>query len=161
MEEVWRDIPQYEGIYQASNLGRIKSLIKNKDCIKKFSTDSNGYLIVRMFKEKKATTKRVHKLVAMAFLNHKSNGYNEVVDHIDNNKTNNSVCNLQLVTQRFNASKNKNKKSSKYTGVTYRQKRKKWESSIKINGKSYFLGMFDSEEDASKAYQDKLKTINK
>ena len=159
MEEIWRDIPEYTGIYQASNLGRIKSIINNKEHIKKFSTDSSGYFIIRAFKNKKGVTKRVHKLIAMAFLNHNPDGYNEVVDHINNNKKDNRSTNLQLVSQRYNSSKDKINKSSKFTGVTYRYKRFKWESSIKINGKSHFLGMFNSEEEAHLAYQNKLKTI--
>jgi ribosomal protein L15E len=72
----------------------------------------------------------------MAFLNHTPCGYKIVVDHIDNNiKTDNRLENLQLITQRENVSKDIKNTSSKYIGVCWHKKAKKWRSSIQINGK--------------------------
>ena len=112
MEEIWKDIPNYEGYYQVSNLGRVKSLkryVKFMHCNKlinerilKGGIGSRGYLVVILSKDKKPKTFEVHKLVAIAFLGHKPCGYKRVVNHIDNNPVNNKASNLEIVSQREN-----------------------------------------------------------
>lgn len=106
-EEIWKDIPGYEGRYKASNLGRILSLIKynnnrNKDTIiGEKCVDKQGYCTVSLRKEKnKRKTYKVHRLIAMTFLS----DYKEelTVDHIDNNKTNNNVKNLRMCSLKDN-----------------------------------------------------------
>ena len=159
MEEVFKDIPGYEGIYQVSNLGRVKSFRFNKEKILKPTVGSHGYYTVGLCKGKRKTIS-VHQLVAMTFLNHKPDGTTKVVvDHIDNNPLNNRLYNLQLVTNRENTSKDK-KGSSKYRGVSWAKERNKWISSITINGKKKTLGYFNCELAASDAYQKKLAEIN-
>jgi hypothetical protein len=157
MKEEWKVVKGFED-YEVSNLGRVKSLKRNKERILKFSLDNHGYYILSLYKENKAKTKQVSKLVAVAFLNHKPCGYNEIVDHIDNNPLNNNLENLQLITNRENLSKDK-KGFSKYIGVSFRKDTNKWQSRICINGKSNYLGVFNTELEASNAYQLKLKTL--
>lgn len=159
--EIWKDIPGYEGIYMASNMGRIKSSIryhgKDSRILKQYSY-KGGYNKVNLYKNKKAKLINVHVAIAMTFLNHKPEGYNIVVDHIDGNNLNNKVSNLQLISQRENLSKDK-KGSSKYTGVSWCKKRSKWLSSIKVYGKSKHLGFFNNELEAHEYYKKALEKI--
>jgi len=166
--EIWKDIKDYEGIYQVSNFGRVKSLkrtishwrggnsVIKERILKGIISD---YLVVVLYKEGKQKTKKIHKLVAESFLNHKPCGMNLVVNHIDFNKLNNNVSNLEIVTNRENCNHKHIKSSSKYTGVNWNKKDKKWHSSIYINGKLKYLGYFDCETKAHLAYQNKLKTL--
>jgi len=173
MEEIWKDIEGYEGYYQISNFGRVRSLDREvvskngnlkklKGSIKKIQIDNQGYYHACLYKNSKSKTYKIHSLVAMAFLNHIPNGYVKIIDHIDGNKLNNNLSNLQIITQRQNKIKSINKKqtTSKYIGVWWCKLNKKWISHIKINNKPVYLGRYDSEYDAHIAYQDKLKTLN-
>jgi hypothetical protein len=93
----------------------------------------------------------------MAFLNHTPNGSSSlVVDHINNIKTDNRLSNLQLVTIRYNLSKDKTG-TSKYTGVSWHSRDKNWQASIRINGKKAYLGSFQDESEAALAYQNALE----
>jgi len=168
--EVWKDVKDYEGFYQVSSLGRVKSLSRfrkngcsgyvKKEIILKNCIDGHGYLVVGLSKNKKRHTKKVHQLVAIAFLNHTPNGYKGlIVDHVDNNRLNNIVDNLQLTTMRHNCSKDKKGKTSKYTGVSWYKTSGKWASHIKTNRKSKHLGYFYTETEASEAYQKAIKNI--
>lgn len=156
--EIWKKIKDYPD-YEVSNLGNVKSLKFNKEKILKPSKDGKGYLKVALFKNGKSKTKKNHKLVAMAFLNHITNGYEIVVDHINNIPTDNRLENLQLITQRENVSKDIVNSSSKYTGVSWYKRDNKWKSSIRIKGNKKHLGYFKCEIEASKAYQEALKNI--
>lgn len=156
-KEIWKDIPDYEGIYQISNIGRVKSLKFNKEKILKNSV-CRGYYHVILHKNKQKKTYRNHKLVAMVFLGHVPNGLNIVVDHINNIKNDNRVENLQLITQRENVSKN-TKGTSKYTGVHWDKKSKKWVSSIRIKGRLKNLGSFNCEICAFLKYHNELINI--
>jgi hypothetical protein len=99
-------------------------------------------------------------LVAIAFLGHKPRGFKIVVDHINNDKSDNRLENLQLTTNRQNSSKDRKNKTSRYTGVSWVKKSKKWQSLIQIRGKEKCLGHFISEEHAHLAYQKALKSLN-
>lgn len=157
MEE-FRDIPGYEGLYQVSNLGNVKSLPREK--IKKLSKGNNGYLQVTLNYNGKRKTRTVHQLVAVAFLNHTPCMHKLVVDHINDDKLDNRVTNLQIVTTRFNSRKTQVKYSSQYKGVYWDSKAKKWKSEITINKKKFFLGRFKKEYDAHVAYQNKLLSLS-
>ena len=150
--EIWKDVPTYEGEYQVSNTGKVRSLKTDK--ILKQSLSSN-YWGVTLSKNGITKGKRVHQLMAMAFLNHKPNGYNLVVDHIDGDKLNNNLSNLHIITHRQNISKRKD--ANKYTGVCWHKRKKKFVASIQLNKKLYHLGEFNNEYDAHLAYQSKLK----
>ncbi len=90
MNEIWKDIAGYEGLYQVSNLGRVKSL--KKEIIMKVNPDKNGYLTLCLSVNRKESNKRIHRLVAEAFIpNPKNLPY---VCHKDDNPENNSVDNL-------------------------------------------------------------------
>ncbi len=171
--ENWKDIKGYEGHYQVSNLGRVKSLdrivsrsgnrndmtLKGK-LLCETITDK-GYKSVTLAFNGRRITYKLHKLVAMSFLGHEPNGMKTIIDHIDNNKLNNNFTNLIEIDNRQNTSKGKllKNKSSKYTGVSFNKG--KWTSFIQIDGKNKYLGRFITEEEAYLAYKEELKKINK
>jgi hypothetical protein len=99
----------------------------------KLSKESNGYLQVGLFKNKKTKVFRVHQIVSMAFLNHNPCGHKLVINHIDFDKTNNNLNNLEITTQRQNTNQKHLTSTSKYTGVV----------GIKAvkNGKQKFISM--------------------
>ena len=165
MIEEYRPVKGYEGLYEVSNFGNVKSLERTdylgrkvKERILKAGIGSNGYLLVILFYDGLRFTKYIHKLVSIAFLNHLPNGNKIVVDHIDNNKSNNRLDNLQLITNRENLSKEK-RGTSKYTGVYWNKQCKKWHASITINSKIKYLGQYTNEIQASNAYQYELNKI--
>jgi len=168
MEE-WRDIIGYEGYYQVSNNGKIKSLERlvkssrggSRLIIEKVVKHRivNGYPYISLYKYGGTKTFSIHQLMAIAFLNHKPNGYNLVINHKDFNRQNNSIDNLEIVTQRENSNKMHLKSTSKYVGTHWHKLHKKWCSLIQINGKQVHLGYFINELDAHHAYQNKLKTL--
>ena len=94
MQEIWKDIPNYEGIYQISNFGEIRSCKNNK--IRKQIKQRSGYMRIILTKNSKQKATNVHILVAKCFVNNQ-NGY-RYVNHIDGDKTNNSANNLEWVT---------------------------------------------------------------
>ena len=96
MIEIWKDIKGYEGLYKVSNTGKVFSYKSNKLLSLK-SINSGGYIQVGLYKSKKAKMFCVHKLVAEAFIPNPLSL--DVVDHLDENKTNNNVHNLEWVTQ--------------------------------------------------------------
>lgn len=155
--EIWKDVPTYEGEYQVSNYGNVRSIRFNKCRYLKITINTNGYYIASISKDSKSKTYKVHQLVAMAFLGHNPCGMDLVVDHKNDDKLDNRVENLQIVTQRFNAYKTQGKHSSKYKGVSWHKQAHKWMSEIRINKKKYYLGLFVYEYDAHLAYQSKLK----
>ena len=170
--EVWKDIPNYEGYYQVSNLGNVKSLErfivcgKNESAKRKIpetilkpSINNVGYYSLKLQKFGVKKTIEIHKLVSICFLGHIANGYKLVVDHINNNRLDNRSENLQLITQRENTSKDKKNCSSKYTGVCWHILNNRWRASITINNKPKHLGYFKNEIDAHNAYQNALKEL--
>jgi hypothetical protein len=165
MEETWKQLVGFEDIYEVSSLGNIKSLsrtvllkgkypFKCKEKILKQSESTSKYLQVVLGKK----TRTVHQLVAIAFLNHVPNKHKLVVNHIDFNKKNNRVENLEIVTPRENGNKKHLKSSSQYTGVSFYKNLNSWKSQVSENGRVKHLGYFETEIQASIAYE---KHINK
>lgn len=109
--EEWRDIQGFEGLYQVSNLGRVKSLDRvvykkdgttqiYKERILKQSNLWNEYLVVNLSRNGKPIMHRIHRLVAEAFLPNPNNY--PIINHKDENKTNNSVDNLEWCSYSYN-----------------------------------------------------------
>lgn len=159
MNEIWKDVIGYEGIYMVSNLGRVKSLKFNKEKILKPAKNSNGYYIILLCNNN-IKARKVHQLVAESFLGHLPCAMNLVVDHINDIKTDNRIKNLQIVTQRFNLSKKKGNYTSNYKGVSWNKKSNKWVSQIYINKKHKNLGLYINEYDAHLAYQNALNNLS-
>lgn len=158
-KEVWLPIKGYEGLYEISNLGKVKSLRFNKERILKGGANNKGYLHCGLSKNGKREIRTIHQLVAITFLNHKPCGYDVVVDHINNVRTDNRLENLQLVTPRENNSKDKKNGTSKYIGVYFHKTHKKWISRITTKGVEKHLGCFDCEIKAHLAYQKELSKL--
>ena len=139
----WKPIKGYEGLYEVSNDGRVRrnrfingshNFEKIKEC--KQTLNSWGYMTVNLCKNGKSNTKRVHRLVAIAFL-----GESDLqIDHIDGNKQNNRLDNLEYVTPKENTNRAWNKgiaKNSEYQRKVAKETMlKRWESNNhrKING---------------------------
>lgn len=102
MEEIWKDIPGYNGLYQISNLGHVKSLNFNNSNKENLLSiyNHNGYLRVGIRHNKLLHNHLVHRLVAEAFIPNPENL--PVINHKDGNKSNNSIENLEWVTSREN-----------------------------------------------------------
>lgn len=130
MKEIWKDIKGYEGLYQVSDLGKIKSLAKNvkmpkggirkqKEKILKPNIDKDGYFRVALTTNKKRKDYYVHRLVAQTFIKNTNN--KNQVNHKDGNKQNNSIDNLEWCTVKENIHhaihilKKRMKKVDKYT----------------------------------------------
>ena len=168
--EIWKDVKGYKGLYQVSSLGNIKSLnrsIKDSRGYERFinermlspSTNNGGYLSVVLSFKGKLTTKPIHILVAESFLNHITCGKKYVINHKDFDRKNNKKDNLEIVTFRTNTNKKHLKSSSKYTGVYWMKKNKKWMASIRMNNKNNYLGSFHNEFYAHLAYEKALKKL--
>lgn len=92
--EFWKDIKDYEGLYQVSNVGQVKSVKSGK--ILKLQKSKDGYPHVKLYKNGKAKRFCIHKLVAKAFLPNEDEL--PEVDHINGDRADNRVCNLQWIS---------------------------------------------------------------
>lgn len=157
--EIFKDIPNYEGLYQVSNLGRVKSFIRHNGTTERILSpviNGKGYYHVNLYKNKKPKNITVHQLVSITFLGHKSDGHKIVVDHVNNNRLDNRVSNLQLISNRENVIKSRllnENLTSKFTGVSFCKRDQQWTVQIRINKKRITLGLFYDEIVASKIYQ--------
>ena len=164
MEEEWRDIKGYEGLYQVSNLGNVKSLgngksnnyLNNKPRILKQKNrhKQNKYLFVRLCKEGISQMYAVHKLVANTFLENPDNL--PCVNHKDENKHNNYVDNLEFCTFKYN---------SNYGTAILRQKEK---TGTKIKCKDleteqeiFFLSANDAAKFFNTCHASIIRSMNK
>ena len=99
-KEIWKDIEGYEGLYQVSNLGRVKSFVgrcgKKRELLLNGTVNVYGYRSVALYKNGVAKIKPVHRLVANAFILNPNN--KPTVNHIDGDKLNNFVTNLEWAT---------------------------------------------------------------
>lgn len=162
--EIWKDILGFEGLYQISNFGNVKSLNYRRTGLSKILSpgiSNHKYFIVVLCKNKIKKTKMIHQLVSIHFLEHKPCGYKLVINHKDFNRQNNHVDNLEITTVRNNTDKKHLKSTSNFTGVIFNRFTKKWNSSIIINGKKKYLGTFNNEKEASEYYEKALISHNK
>lgn len=162
MIEEWKDVLGFEGYYQASNLGRIRSydrMVNNKHGVMNtlingriLRPGGNRYPSVSLRLNGGVKYMSVHRVIFEAF-----NGKTDLqIDHINNIITDNRLCNLQALSSHDNNAKAKGrkKKTSKYTGVSIyaRGNYIRWKAQIGINNIKIALGYFTSEEDARDAY---------
>lgn len=150
--EIWKDCVGFESKYQVSNLGNVRSISNNKGTyqerlLSQRQTTTSNYLYVNFTVKDVTTHHSVHRLVAKAFIDNPSN--KATVNHIDGNKLNNNVCNLEWNTysenlkHAFATGLNKPSRSalgrklgnsSKYLYVAYEQSRDRFGASVKIIG---------------------------
>ena len=154
-KEIFKDVTGYEGLYQVSNLGRVKSLeklviFKNgrkrvyKESIRKLHFNKQrGYWYVSLRVSGNTKTISIHTLVYKTFKNHIKG---LVVDHIDNDQSNNKLSNLQQISYRENSTKDK-----KTPNYTYVKKYNKYMAYIYYNKRNNHLGYFKTEEEAIKS----------
>ncbi len=155
MKEIWKDIPGYEGAYQASDLGKIRSLPRNGTPMRilKPAINNSGYLNLCLRNHNVRKQHYVHILVYKTFL---GNPGSMQIDHIDGNKYNNKLENLQLLTQRENIIKSIKNKNP--IGVR-KLKNGSFQARIFVNGNRLNLGSYRTAIEAQQAYQNKLKEI--
>ena len=145
MVETYKEIKGFEN-YSVSDLGNVRNDKTGR--VLKESNDGCGYLKVDLRENKTRHTKKIHKLVAAAFLLNPEN--KKCVDHIDNNKQNNNIINLRFATlaqNQHNRLINTNNTSGN-KGVRWNKRDMKWTAQITINGKQIHLGSFMNKEDA-------------
>lgn len=168
-QEIWKDVKGYEGLYEVSSIGRVRSLPRMAYCGKGWRRAKGnilkyglrgGYLSVVLCNGESQKRVSVHVILAIAFLNHTPCGHRLVIDHINGIKTDNNLNNIRVVTGRFNLSfgerKDKNIVTSKYAGVYLPKGQKKWVARIVIDKVSHCLGRFLNEIDAAIAYQNEF-----
>jgi hypothetical protein len=172
--EIWKAVVGYEGLYEVSNMGRVRSLDRKYDKFWKgkiVNGFSKGTILVgninkRRYKyfvlckigEKRKSAK-CHIMVMESFCGPRPDGM--VIDHINHDSTDNRLCNLQYITQTDNIIRGRNSalkegKTSNYAGVHKQGRRVRWcaTKSWRHNGKKMRLniGLFDNEKEAHKAY---------
>jgi len=157
----WKSIKDYEGLYEVSNLGRVKSLsrlVNYKNSTRKINErilkpwdNSHGYFQVKLLKHGKSSMFRVHRLVAEVFL--EKLDYQNQVNHKNYLRNDNRLENLEWVSNLENNShKSLNiNTQNKYPCVSYHKQRKKWRARIRHNNKQVHIGLFDTELDAYQA----------
>lgn len=148
IEEIWRPVVGYEGLYEVSSYGRVKSLCKYdsrnrflRGRILRLFTDGLGYLRAQLYSNSKRKSFLVHRLVAQAFIPNPDNL--PQVNHIDENPSNDNVDNLEWCDGKYNVNygtridriRDIRLKNGTYTGLSKEEYRKKWyqEKKDKIN----------------------------
>jgi hypothetical protein len=174
--EIWKPVVGFEGSYEVSSFGGVRSLTRYYDQVHprnpgdrlKYSlpgkilaptTDKLGRKQVPLSSGAKVTPRRVHQLVAEAFLGFVRTGTSKglVVDHIDSNPSNNRLENLQIIAQRLNCSRSKRR--SLPTGVRKRDRKTPYYVSIKINGKETYVGSYNTVDEAAEAYRRRAMSL--
>jgi len=170
MNEQWKPIPGYEGYYEVSDQGRVRSLdrmVKHKSGgLRRFPgkllrtrSQGNDYLSVSLNKLGNAKTRLIHHLVLESFVGPRPTNY--VGCHGDGDVSNNHLKNLKWATQSENMGRDANlhnNYSSQYNGVSWDTNC--WRTSIQVSGKTVHLGGFKCELEAAKAF-DKYVIHNK
>lgn len=179
MDQKCKPIPGYEGLYDISiygevrslnyrGSGKIKELKQGKWGFKPFGED-DYYLAVNLTKNSKNRRYAIHQLLAMAFLGFIPDGMKKTVSHKNRIPYDNRIENLQILSAREHAAYDmkETKKSGLPTGVIKyngrdgqkKSPKKSFRSFIQIEGKNKFLGSYYTPEEAGKAYQKKLLEI--
>ena len=158
MDEIYKKIDDYDN-YEISNIGNVRNINTGK-VLKPRKNRDDGYFRVNLSKNNIIKDFLIHRLIAYAFIPNPENL--REIDHIDQNKTNNSITNLRWVS-RSNNCRNRPKfknSSSKYIGVYFHKANGKYQARISINYKQKYIGIYDKEDDAGKAFDDYIKKHN-
>lgn len=167
--ELIRPVVGLEDYYVVSNHGRVfrierevkrgiqKYIAKEKELSQ--AVNSVGYYVLNLKVNGVCFYRLVHRLIAEAFLSNTEG--KDLVNHIDSNKLNNHVSNLEWVNRRENYSHWAAGQNhlSKYTGVNYNTLLKKWVAAARIDDELQRIGLFDTEKEAAQAYFSKLKEL--
>lgn len=179
--EIWKDMIGFEGRYQVSNLGRVRSILSNhgryqeKIKVQRPRSESCPYRYVQLSVKDQPHHEAVHRAVAKAFIPNPDN--KPMVNHIDGNKLNNNACNLEWVTCSENhqhafstglrdaqhvAERQRGTKvgqSSSYHNVSWDNSRSKWKATLKDKGKMVFQKRFETEIEAAQYVNDQLDAL--
>jgi NUMOD4 motif/HNH endonuclease/AP2 domain len=150
VNDTWKVIENFEN-YEISNKGIIRNIHTQK--FRKQQIHENGYFFVQLWKNNKPKNILIHRLLALAFVENPSNL--KEINHIDRNPQNNRIENLRFATSsqnKTNTNMYSNNKSG-IKGVSWHKNAKKFRAQIKINNKSYNLGLYDSEFEAGFVYE--------
>ena len=157
-EEVWKPMVEFPELYKISNLGRVASYRKVLATYK----INSGYEVVSLKVNRESIKRLVHRIVAQAFIPNPEN--KREVNHIDGDRLNNHVLNLEWATSSENKQHAKEvlgkvyniptlglkiHSSSKYFNVGYDKQRKKWFGVVRHNGKNHHQKRFNTEEEAA------------
>ena len=150
--EYWRMISGYKN-YEVSSCGRVRNTMTAR--VLKPGVNSHGYYHVILSKNGVKKTHKVHQLVANAFLENPNDL--KCIDHRDGNRKNNHYENLRFCSTSQNLMNRTKFKNclSRFKGVSWKKQCQKWVAQIKIDGKMKHLGLFESEKDAAKMYNEK------
>jgi hypothetical protein len=164
MIEIWKDVVGYEGCYQVSNTGRVKSIVRTfvsgNNSIQKTTEKelkyciTNGYKRVTLYTSGKLKNYCIHRLVAMAFID---NPYNlNVVNHKDENRLNNNVENLEWCTYKYNTNYGTTREKISKAVIAGKECKK-----VKAFKDGILIGRFDSVRDAVKVLNNTKNNIYK
>lgn len=147
--EMWKDIEGYNGDYQISTLGNVKSLKRNSTRLLKETKNPKGYSIIGLYIHGTKTSLTVHRLVMLTF-----KGYSVMeVNHINGDKSDNRLINLEYVTLRENMNHRfKYIKKQKRYGISFQKSADKYSAQLHTKRKKKHLGLFDNKEDAYNAF---------
>lgn len=153
MQEIWKDIKGYEGLYQISNLGRVKSLVRKrvlKERILKPKKKNSGYLFVCLCKNGELKYFHIHRLVAIAFIVNQKN--KSQINHKDCNKENNNINNLEWVTPKENNLHARKNVIFKYNNVSGFE-HPKTNQILQLDNKRNCLYVWETVKDISNYYK--------
>lgn len=169
IKEIWKPIKDYEGYYEISNHGRVRSLDRTVICFngrvrhlngKVLKSDKTGrHIQIDLYRFGRRKHHYISRLIGLTFINSK---WKQDFDHIDQNTLNNYASNLRPATRNQNAANSKIRAgTSKYKGVRLINNKynltKSWRAEIKINYKAIHLGYFKTEKEAALAYNKAAK----
>ena len=156
-KEIWKDIEGFDGEYQVSTEGRVKSLKHNKERILKQSIASNGYYMVNLWKNNVMKAYLVHQLVAKAHIPNPNNY--QWIEHIDTDKLRNKASNL-----RWSSTKEIRNKEETREKISKGNKNKKIENPVKMNTPIYCFEtdtIYKSQSEAARILNISPHTLNK